>query len=86
MANIKSAMKRVKVSKRQNLRNRMVMSSTKTAIKRFDAALVAGDKEEIERRFRIAVSTVDKAAAKGIIHKNLANRKKAQLAVKLAAK
>lgn len=77
MANIKSAIKRVKVSEDQNLRNRMVKSEMKTAIRRFDET-------KADETYVNAVSTVDKAAGKGVIHKNAANRKKAQLAKKRA--
>ena len=86
MANIKSAMKRVKVSKIQNMRNRMITSDLKTAIKKFDKALESDDRAAITEYYTVAVSKVDKAAAKGVIHKNAANRKKAQLAKKHDAK
>ena len=86
MANIKSALKRVKVSKIQNMRNRMITSDLKTAIKKFDKALESDDRAAITEYYTVAVSKVDKAAAKGVIHKNAANRKKAQLTKKLAAK
>ena len=79
MANIKSALKRVKVSEKQNLRNRMEKSAMKTAIKKLDEA-IAEKKDNTQEIFRDAVSTVDKVAAKGAIHKKAANRKKAQLA------
>jgi len=86
LANHKSALKRVSVTEKKNLRNRMIMSETKTIVKNFDKALATGDEAAIQTAYTCAVSTVDKAAAKGIIHKNAADRKKAQLAVKLAAK
>lgn len=86
MANIKSAMKRVKITRAQNLRNRMIISDLKTALKKFDKALESGDEAAISEMYTIAVSRVDKAVTKGVIHKNAANRKKAQLAKKLAAK
>ena len=82
MANIKSALKRVKVSREQNLRNRMISS----AIKKFDKALESKDEAAIEEAYTAAVSKVDKAVTKGVIHKNAANRKKAQLAKKHDAK
>lgn len=84
MANIKSAIKRVKVSEKQNLRNRMVKSQLKTALRRYDDALKAGDAAAADAAYTKAVSTVDMAATKGVIHKNAANRKKAQLAKKCA--
>ena len=85
LANIKSAIKRVKVSEKQNLRNRMIKSALRTTIRRYDEALAAGDAEKAEAAYTTAVSTVDSAASKGVIHKNAANRKKAQLAKKHAA-
>ena len=85
MANIKSAMKRAKTSVGENLRNRMDKSALKTAVRRFDEALKSGDKEAMEAAYLAAVKTVDQSAAKGVIHKNAADRKKAQLAKKLAA-
>ena len=84
LANIKSAIKRAKVISKKNLRNRMVASSVKTALRRFDTAVESGDKKTAEAIFAGVVSKVDKAAAKGVIHKNAANRRKAQLALKLA--
>lgn len=78
MPNIKSAMKRVKVSKKKNLRNRMIKSGVKTAVKKYEAALT-------QEQLSNASSALDKAASKGVIHKNAANRKKARLARKLAA-
>lgn len=86
MANIKSALKRIKVSRSCNLRNRMIASETKTAVKNFDKAMASSDEAAVSEAYINAVSMVDKAAAKGVIHKNAANRKKAQLAKKLAAK
>ena len=85
MANIKSAIKRVGVAEKQNLNNRMVKSEMKTTIRRFDEALQAKDSDACDKAYLKAVSTVDQAAGKGVIHKNAANRKKAQLAKKRAA-
>ena len=78
MPNIKSAKKRVKVAAKKNLRNRMVKSAVRTSVKKFEAVLTAD-------QLTATTSAIDKAAAKGIIHKNAANRKKARLAKKLAA-
>ncbi len=83
MPNIKSAMKRVKVSETKNLRNRMVKSKVKTAIKKFDAELVAAP-ATAGAQYNATTSAIDKAVAKGILHKNTASRKKARLAKKLA--
>ena len=85
MANIKSAIKRVGVTEKQTLRNRMAKSEMKTTIRRFDEAMKTGDATAADKAYLTAVSTVDHAAAKGIIHKNAANRKKAQLAKKRVA-
>ncbi len=77
MANIKSAKKRVRVIQAKTLRNRMTRSALKTAIKKAES----GDKESVT----LAIKKVDQAAAKGLIHKNKAARKKSQLARKLNA-
>lgn len=84
MANIKSAIKRAEKNRVQNLRNRMEKSEMKTVIRRFDEALKA-DSDAAQAAYTLAVKTVDQAASKGVIHKNAADRKKAQLAKKLAA-
>ena len=94
MANHKSALKRVGVSEKKNLRNRMITSQVKTAVKSFDKALASedkaavesGDKEAAKVAYAAVVKSVDQAVGKGLLHKNAANRKKAQLAIKLAAK
>ena len=86
LAHYKSAIKSIGTSAKRNLRNRMITSSVKTAIKRFDSALASGDAEAINATYVNAVSTVDKAVTKGVLHRNAGNHKKAQLAVKLAAK
>lgn len=78
-------MKRAMIANTRNLRNRMVRSSTKTALKRFDAAVAAKDVETANALFSKTVSKVDKAVAKGVLHKNAANHKKAQLAKRLAS-
>jgi len=84
LANIKSAMKRVKITEKQTINNRAAKSEMKTTIRRFDEALQAGDAVVTEKTYLTAVSTVDHAAAKGLIHKNAAARKKAQMAKKRA--
>lgn len=79
MANIKSAKKRVRIIEAKTLRNKMTKSALKTAIKKVDAAEGADKAEAV----KLAVKKVDQAAAKGLIHKNKAARKKSQLARKL---
>lgn len=83
MPNIKSAKKRVKTTEVRTLRNKMIKSDMKTAIKKFDAAIVEGNKDNIDTTFRAAVKTVDQATAKGVLKKNTASRKKAQMAIKV---
>ena len=82
MPNIKSAMKRVKVSKKKNLRNRMVKTGVKTAIKKYQVALIEGV-APAGAQLSATTSAIEKAVSKGVIHKNAANRKKARLAKQL---
>ena len=82
MPNIKSAIKRVKVNQKKNLRNRMIKSAMRTSLKKFDAAVVGGSADQAQ--LSGAQSAVDRAASKGVMHKNAANRKKARLAKKMA--
>ena len=79
MANIKSAKKRILVNDKKNLRNRSTKSALKTTVKKFNAAVAEGNKELAASMLPGVISAVDKAAAKGIMHKNAANRKKAEL-------
>ena len=83
MPNIKSAIKRVKVSEAKNLRNRMVKSKVKTAIKKFETEIATAP-ANAAAQYSLTTSAIDKAAAKGILHKNTASRKKARLAKQLA--
>ncbi|HEY8419357.1 MAG TPA: 30S ribosomal protein S20 [Clostridia bacterium] len=84
MPNTKSAKKRVKVIATKNLRNRMVKSQVKTAIKKFKAAILSNDPATAEAILPETFSIIDKAAAKGVIHKNNASNKKAGLAKMLS--
>lgn len=79
MANIKSAMKRAKKAKVRALRNRTIKSTVKTMIKRFEEAVQAANVEEAKVRLQKAIKTIDKAASKGILHKNNAANKKSRL-------
>ncbi len=83
MPNIKSAKKRVLVIKTKTLRNQMIKSALKTYIKRFEAVAATGSKAEAETAYKLVVKKLDQATAKGIIKKNMASRKKSQLALKL---
>ena len=80
LANIKSAKKRVLVSKRNYDRNKSIKSSVKTAIKKVEAAVAAADKEAAAAALLEATAKIDKAATKGVYHKNNASRKVSRLA------
>ena len=82
MPNIKSAKKRVLVAEARNARNKAEKSALKTAIKKFEAAAVDGDRTA-EGTYKVAVKAIDKAAAKGLMHKNNAAHKKSALTLKL---
>lgn len=85
MANIKSAIKRIKVAEFKTRRNKMIISSLKTSIKKFEDSVKGGNLEEAQNLYRKAVSMIDKAAAKGSLHRNTAARKKSRLSNKLKA-
>ncbi|GAB4181499.1 MAG: 30S ribosomal protein S20 [Terrimicrobiaceae bacterium] len=76
MANIKSAAKRARQSERRNQKNSSVISALKTSQKRLQSALGAGKAEEARKEFQSFSSSLDKAAKRGIIHKNAADRRK----------
>ena len=78
MPNIKSAKKRVIVTQTKTLRNKMFRTQLKTDIKKYEAAVAAGDAELAQATYKAATKKIDKAAARGIIHKNAAARKKSQ--------
>ena len=79
MANIKSAKKRVLVNQTKALRNKMIKSGVKTAVKKVDAAIAAGDKEAAKAALTVAISTIESASSKGVYHKNNAGRKVSRL-------
>ncbi len=83
MPNIKSAIKRVSVIEKKTLRNNMIKSEYKTAIRRFEEALANNDKEKATELFSVATRKIDQACTKGVIVKNTAARKKSNLAKKL---
>ena len=84
MPNIKSAKKRVKVAAAKTAANKIVKSSLKTSLKKADAAIETGAADK-EQSVRVAIKKIDQAAAKGILKKNTASRKKSSLARKLNA-
>ena len=80
MANIKSAKKRILVNRTKAERNKAIKSSVKTAIKKVRVAIEANDKEAAQAALLAATATNDKAATKGVYHKNNASRKVSRLA------
>ena len=85
MPNIKSAKKRVELSKVAYEKNKADKSELKTAIKKFEASLTGADRAAAENAYKLAVKKVDQAVIKGILHKNTAARKKSALARSLNA-
>ncbi len=83
MPNIKSAKKRVELSKISNARNKMYKSTLKSTLKKFDAAVAEGNKELADSAYKAAIKMVDQSVTKGILHKNNAARKKSSLTIKL---
>ena len=79
MANIKSQIKRNKTNEKARLRNKAVKSSLKTAVRKYRAALEAGDVEQATTLARDAGRALDKAASKGVIHANQAANRKSSI-------
>ncbi|KAA9026369.1 30S ribosomal protein S20 [Niallia endozanthoxylica] len=83
MPNIKSAIKRVKTTEKRNAQNSMIKSDMRTAVKKVEAAVVNNDSTAATSTYAEAARKLDKAAAKGLIHKNAAARKKSRLMKKM---
>ncbi len=83
MANTKSAKKRIRTNERKHERNTVYRSRVKTMVKKAEQSIFSGSPDEAT--IREAISTLDKAAVKGIIHKNNAARRKSRLMKKLNA-
>ena len=79
MPNIKSAKKRVITSRKKAENNIVVKSSMKTAIKKSEKAIKANDKALADENLKVAIKRIDKAQAKGLIHKNKEARQKSRL-------
>ena len=79
MANIKSKVKRIKTNELARLRNQSVKSSLRTAVRSFREAADAGDKDKAGELLAATNRKLDKAACKGVIHKNQAANKKSAL-------
>jgi small subunit ribosomal protein S20 len=80
-----SAMKRARQSIKRNLRNRSVLSSLKTIIKKVESAITAGIREDAQKALLQATKALDMAASKGVIHRNTASRKISRLTQKVNA-
>ena len=80
---MKSAKKRLRQNAKRNLRNRSYRSALKTQIKDFLGIAKAGKAQTTEEELRLTAKTLDKAVAKGILHKKTASRKKSRFARKL---
>ena len=85
MPNIKSAVKRVSVIKKKTLRNNMIKTGYRTAVKKFENAVEEANVEEATKLYAEASKKIDQACTKGVIVKNTAARKKSNLAKKLNA-
>ena len=83
MPNIKSAIKSTRIIEKKTLRNNMIKSEYRTAIKKFEAAIEAGNTEQAQKLYSEATKQVDMACSKGVIVKNTAARKKSTMSKKL---
>ena len=83
MPNIKSAKKRVKITETKTLQNKMFRTAMKTDMKKYEAAVAAGDMAAAQETYKVAVKKVDQAVAKGILHKNTAAHRKSAMTLKL---
>jgi small subunit ribosomal protein S20 len=80
MPHTRSAKKNVRKNEQRRLRNRAVKSVIKTQIKKFAEIVTSGTADQVKAEFKVTIRKLDKAAAKRVIHPNLAARKKSQLA------
>ena len=85
MANIKSQIKRIGTNKKAQERNKAVKSEVKTAVRATREAITAGDKDKATATLLVAAKKLDKAASKGVIHKNQAANRKSAIAKQVAA-
>ncbi len=80
MPNIKSAIKRVKVTEKKSMQNQMIVSEIRTSVKKFNLAVAAKDETLATELLRATISLIDSAASKGVYNKQYASRKQSQLA------
>ena len=83
MANTKSAIKRIRQNEKRRLRNRIIRSRARTFVKKVNRLLAQGRVKEASEVAILAISALDKAAEKGVIHKNNAARRKSRLMAKV---
>ncbi|MDF2838635.1 MAG: ribosomal protein S20p [Evtepia sp.] len=83
MPNIKSAKKRVLVTQAKAMKNKAARSALKTQLKKFEAAVIEGNRSEADKEYKVTVKAVDQASARGLIHKNNAAHKKSSMTLKL---
>ena len=81
MANIKSAKKRILVIETKTLKNKIIKSKVKTLVKKVNTAIEAGDKEAATVALKNATIALEKAAAKGVFHKNTVSRRISRLQI-----
>lgn len=80
MANLKSAKKRAKVADVRRVRNNSKLTAMRTAIKNFDKAVEAQDKDAAKEALAVAIKRIDQAGSKGLLHKNNVANKKSRIA------
>ena len=85
MANIKSQIKRIGTNRKATERNKAVKSEVKSAIRATREAVIAGDKKVATASLALATKKIDKAASKGVLHKNQAANRKSSIAKQVAA-
>jgi small subunit ribosomal protein S20 len=85
VANIKSQIKRIGTNKKAPERNKAVKSEVKTAVRATREAVIAGDKDKAASALAVAAKKLDKAASKGVIHKNQAANRKSAIAKQVAS-
>ena len=83
MANIKSQIRRNRQNEQRRVRNKGERSQLKTRVRRFEEALASGDRDRAAELYRVAARAFDRAAGKGVIHRNKAANRKSRLARRL---
>ena len=85
MANIKSQLKRIKTNRKATERNKAYKSELRTVVRAARSAIASGDKADAQAKVQLATRKLDKAASKGVIHKNQAANRKSKLAAQVAS-